>query len=180
MNAPVGHVRKAPRAPRPEDRRIADFVTYDPLTGVFLWKVTRGPHIQIGKSAGSIWRSPRGEARYVIRFDHRGYQANRVAWLVMTGEWPNHIVDHADGDSLNNRWSNLRKATGEQNAANARPRRDNTAGLKGVSQKGSRFVARIQSGKRRLSLGSFETAEEAYAAYCRAAAVHHGDFRRTA
>lgn len=174
---PKSGVRRAASAPSAEDRAIADYVAYDPDTGAFTWKITNGPRALTGSRAGSAWRRL-GAVRYVIRFRHRGYQANRVAWLIMTGEWPSTIVDHRDGDGLNNRWANFRAATPAQNAANARIRKDNTVGLKGVTLRGSRYVVRIQANKRRISVGSFRTAQEAALAYREAAETHHAEFRR--
>lgn len=176
---PASGVRRAPRAPTPEDRRIADYVAYDPETGAFTWKISRGSKVAAGSPAGSAWRR-KGDARWVIRFEDRGYQANRVAWLIVTGDWPVRPVDHRDGDGLNNRWLNLRLATGPQNAANARKRKDNTSGHKGVTRRTNtgQFEARIQHEHRRISLGRFATAEEARCAYERAAMELHGEFAR--
>lgn len=173
--------RRVPAAPGPEDKSIADCVSYDPETGEFTWKVNRGTNAMAGKRAGSVWRR-KGDARYVIAFNGRGYQGNRVAWLIMTGEWPAAKVDHGDCDSLNNRWGNLRLATTSQNAANARRRKDNTTGHKGVTYRSltRKFVARIQHDHKRIWLGHFSSLEEAREAYERAAKDLHGEFGRAA
>lgn len=90
-------------------------------------------------------------------------------------------VDHKDGDGLNNRRSNLRLATYEQNMRNKGLTAANTSGLKGVHQIKSsgrwRSIIRIGGGKR-VSLGVFPTKEEAYIAYAEAAVRYHGDFAR--
>jgi hypothetical protein len=90
------------------------------------------------------------------------------------------LCDHRSGDTLDNRRSNLRYATNAQNCRNAKVRKDNSSGFKGVHVVGGRFVARIQVDGKRISLGMWDTAEEAYKNYCEAAAKFHGDFARTA
>jgi hypothetical protein len=92
------------------------------------------------------------------------------------------MVDHRDGDGLNNRRSsNLRIATRGQNAANAKLRADNTSGFKGVTlhRVSGKWQAYINANGRRHSLGYFETPEEAGAAYASAGPRAHGDFART-
>ena len=88
------------------------------------------------------------------------------------------MVDHVDGNGLNNRRANLRPATPAQNAQNARRRSDNTSGLKGASRQGIYWQARISSGGKAIYLGLFKTAEEAHAAYCSASKNLHGEFGR--
>lgn len=92
-------------------------------------------------------------------------------------------VDHiAPGQTLDNRRSNLRIATHTENARNAKLRRDNTSGFKGVKKVKDRqsWRARITAGGHRISLGHFSSPELAHAAYCDAAKRYHGEFARFA
>jgi hypothetical protein len=86
-------------------------------------------------------------------------------------------VDHKDGNGLNNRGSNLRDATHQQNCRNRR-----SAGLyKGVSRDGKLWRARICDGTMKNActyLGAFETAVEAAKAYDEKAKELFGEFAR--
>jgi hypothetical protein len=158
--------------------RLKELLNYNPLTGVFLWKVWRGPRAQAGQIAGSAWPNKSGKFYRRIMVDGRMYLAHRLAVLWMTGEMPLREVDHRDGDGLNNAWRNLRKATRAQNSANTPRHTDNRAGFKGVYQRGQRFVAMIRRDKRGRYLGTYDTPEEAHAAYAAAAQKHFGEFAR--
>jgi hypothetical protein len=87
-------------------------------------------------------------------------------------------VDHIDGNRLNNQKSNLRLANSSQNKCNRGPRRDNKSGYKGVSwhKQRNKWTARIQAGKKYLSLGLFTSKEEAAKAYNQAAITYQNDF----
>lgn len=89
------------------------------------------------------------------------------------------LVDHIDGDTLNNRRQNLRLATNSQNMANRKTNSNSIAGLKGVSFFGSKWRAEIQCNNKRYPLGSFSTPEEAHAAYIEAAKRLFGEFARS-
>jgi hypothetical protein len=91
-------------------------------------------------------------------------------------------VDHVHGDTLDNRRSELRLATGSQNQWNTKMRSDNSSGFKGVSRHTAtgRWQSKISAYKKRTHLGYFDTAQEAHEAYCAAAAEYHGEFRRIA
>lgn len=92
---------------------------------------------------------------------------------------PGQIVDHIDGDPLNNTRANLRLVTRAQNQWN-RKAQQNASGYKGVSwHRGhQKYYARIQVHNRRHFLGYFETAEEAAEAYDAAARRLHGQHAR--
>ena len=83
------------------------------------------------------------------------------------------------GETLDNRRSNLRIATHQENNWNARIRRDNTSGFKGVvfSGKGWRFSLCIKG--RKIQSKEFPTPEEAHRQRCILAVQHHGEFART-
>jgi AP2 domain len=88
-------------------------------------------------------------------------------------------VDHADGDGLNNRRSNLRDGTGLRNKANKGLQANSTSGFKGVSRRGAKWGAFIKVNRKQVYLGLFGTPEDAAAAYDRAAVRYFGEYART-
>ena len=91
------------------------------------------------------------------------------------------LVDHADGNGLNNTRANLRPATYSQNLQNQGLPRHNTSGFKGVyfDRQKNKWRADIYKDKKRRCLGRYKTPEEAHAAYCRASEQLYGEFSRT-
>lgn len=87
-------------------------------------------------------------------------------------------VDHIHGwDGLDNRRQNLRVATRSQNLANRGKTKSNTSGFKCVSMRPSgRWVAKITVDRRQMTLGTFDTREEAHTAYVEAALLYFGEF----
>ncbi len=89
-------------------------------------------------------------------------------------------VDHRWGETLDNRRSQLRICTKNENSLNRGLNRNSPTGFKGVSfsRTGKRFRARIQVNKKPYCVGTFHTAEEAARAYNRAAKKLHKQFAR--
>lgn len=172
-----GATRRLHNAPLVLDR-LKEVVDYDQVTGWFTWRISGDADWRRARNgrAGSVSRKG---YRWVL-IDGKPFQAHRLAWFYMTGEWPNGQIDHRDLQRDNNAWDNLRLADNSKNQRNIRARRCSKTGLKGASPKGNRFVAQIQDGRGVRYLGMFNTAEEAHAAYAKAAAELHGEFARTA
>jgi hypothetical protein len=108
------------------------------------------------------------------------YRPLRMHRLIM-GQPPNgREVDHINGDGLNNRRSNLRWATRQQNCQNGRPRSNARSKLKGAQwcSSQSKWGAEIKHNGRVKQLGYFQTEQEAAAAYDAAASKAFGEFAR--
>jgi hypothetical protein len=86
------------------------------------------------------------------------------------------LIDHKNGDRLDNRRSNLRLATSSQNGANVGKLSTNTVGFKGVVPHGKRFRAYIHKYGKTKYIGTFDTAEAAACEYDRAAKRLFGPF----
>ena len=158
---------------------------YDPLTGVFTWrekpeKPKWWNTKYAGKVAGGQGTSGRNTTYLTIRIGGRRYYAHRLAWLYVHGEWADGVIDHINGDGLDNRIANLRLASNAQNLANRGRQKNNASGYKGVHFEAwtGRYKARIQHGGKSYNLGRFDTPEEAHEAYKKAAAERFGEFAR--
>ena len=150
--------------------QLLELLNYNPFTGDFTWRVRRRG--TKGAVAGSI--QIRGYVR--IRIDGRDYMAHRLAFLWMTGEFPEDGVDHISGVKSDNRWSNLRPADQALNQRNCSRRIDNTSGVTGVSwyKSSSKWTGQIVDDTgRNLNLGHYEDWFEAVCAR-KSAEVSHG------
>ena len=108
--------------------------------------------------------------------------SHQIAWYLTYGYWPiDKFIDHIDGDPSNNRISNLRLATRNQNARNQKKNinSDNTSKYKGVSLlRGNRWVAKIAFDGKNRGIGTYDTEREAALAYNVRAFELFGEFAR--
>ena len=79
------------------------------------------------------------------------------------------IVDHKDGNPLNNHRDNLRLCTPSQNNKNSRKQSNNTSGFKGVSKHRDVWLAQIRVDDRFKYLGCYKDKIEAAKSYDKAA-----------
>lgn len=88
------------------------------------------------------------------------------------------LLDHKNRNTLDYRRENIREATPAQNTWNTGHRKNNTSGFKGVclDKHTGRWYAQLRIGGRRISLGNWDTAEEAAHAYNEAASERFGEF----
>lgn len=143
--------------------RLRALVHYEPTTGQF----TRIKALH-GNAVGPLKGYVDSVGYQILKVDYKNRKAHRLAWLYVHGEWPTGVIDHINGDRLDNRIANLRDTTATVNAQNVvAPLRTNRLGLRGVSFNATRckYVASIMANKVRRFLGAFESAEEASAAY---------------
>lgn len=111
-------------------------------------------------------------------FDARGSRSN--AYRLITDAPADMVPDHINGDTLNNRRSNLRVITEYQNSLNRRVASNNTSGAAGVKFRDGAWIASIGVGGKTLHLGRFEAFDLARTARAAAEAEHFGEFARSA
>lgn len=157
-------------------------IDYNPETGIFTWimkkPLSRG---RLSKKIGRIvgWSA---NGYLAVTINNKDYYLHRLAWFYMTGEWPEHDIDHKDLNKKNNKWNNLRKATHIENCRNRFINKNNTSGYKGVSwdKKNKKWAANIHINYKKKFIGYYNTAELAHEAYCKAALKYFKDFMRAA
>jgi hypothetical protein len=169
---------------------VAQSLEYNPNTGLFIWR-TRPRHHFVDSRTMNSWNARysnteagkrrKKDGRLTIFIMGIPFLANRLAYVIMMGVWPTYEVDHYNNDPTDDRWDNLRHATHAQNGRNQKRPKNNTTGYKGVVKRkyNGRYQASIGVGNKRIILGTFDTAEQAHEAYCKAAAELHGEFART-
>ena len=155
--------------------RLKELLHYDPETGVFTWRVPRGK-VKAGDTTGC----PDTHGYLVVGVDRKLHRAHRLAFLYMTGGWPDASadVDHINGDRSDNRWVNLRLASRTQNNFNSGLRRNNSSGKRGVHWNPTlqkwRATGRLVG--KNVHLGCFDSLEEAATTAEAWRQEHHGDF----
>ena len=113
---------------------IISRLSYNPEAGSLTWAERDCRFFdksKVGEEVGYIDKHYKhGYTCRRVRLDVKGRRVflsvARLCWLVHTGNWPEHTIDHIDRDPLNNKWDNLRDVTQKVNNSNKGPykRRD--------------------------------------------------------
>lgn len=119
-----------------------------------------------------VTRSGRVYRYVIIMLEGRMQYLHRL----ITAAEPGRVVDHINGDGLDNRRQNIRVCEHRENTRNRRLSTNNTTGFKGVTHEGGQFCARIKCGPIRLYKGRFRTAQEAARQYAEWSARLHGQY----
>lgn len=159
--------------------RLKEVAHYNPETGIFIRLKRTGNNngCNVGKEIGHICSGYK-----VVSIDFKRYPLHRLAWFYMTGNWPNGVIDHINGNKFDNRFCNLRDVHITINAQNYHaPQKDNKSGFLGVSYVSRPKVkhphnpwrAAITANGKRIHIGYFATPELAHEAYLEAKRKYH-------
>ena len=154
---------------------LKHWLWYEPETGIFRWRYgTRNKTKKPWDVAGC-----KSNTGYVhITLKNKTYRAHRLAWMYMTGNEPDALIDHVNQDKTDNRWSNLRTANAKQNQWNTAIRIDNKSGIKGIHfcKTWERWIASVRVNGVRHHIGRYENLNEATSAVIEFRKKHHGEY----
>lgn len=158
---------------KPKEKPDRSSLSLDVLRQTFRYNPKTGRMYRLRGQKVGIVRQPHD--RYLsVSINGIAYRAHRLAWMLMTGEYPNGEIDHINGDVTDNRWANLRLVSHAENCQNiTRPSKRNITGLLGVSPWRYGWKARISVSGKQYHLGLFKSPEDAHNAYMQAKASMH-------
>lgn len=175
----MAHSLKKGKAMTLTQQEASFFVSYDPENGKFFCKKRRH---KTGIIDGGYEIGGHKNGYIQIPVAGKLYRAHRIAWLLMTGEFPpkGKEIDHITGVRDDNRWCNLRLADRCQNNMNMGLSKANKSGVRGVSwcSEKNKWDVRIRANKKLILLGRFAVFEDAVKARQEAERQHHGEFVR--
>jgi len=163
---------KVNRIPLPSQRSLLKQLRYDVDTGLLWWK-ERKINRQMDKSCGTLHHN----GYLYLRIDGRLYTLHRIIWKMATGREPNYL-DHINGCRVDNRLSNLREVSRNQNNRSIGLTKANRSGYIGVrfSEKDKCWTTHITIERKRISLGRFKDKRQAVEAYNQKAIELHSHF----
>lgn len=125
------------------------------------------------------WEASKSRLGYArILVDGKVHLAHRVSFVLFIGEIPeNKEIDHICGNRGCVNPSHLRVCDRSENTRNKKWFKGSSR-LKGASwhKRYSKWHSQITVNYKNISLGYFDTKEEAHKAYCNAASELHGEF----
>jgi hypothetical protein len=138
--------------------RLKELYSYDAETGVFTRKktglFTKGVLLKDG------YRN--------LYIDGKRYMTHRLAWLITYGTWPIDKIDHINGIKDDNRLSNLRDVSQRVNLQNGKKHRNGHLLGTTFHKFKQKWIARIIVNGKIQHIGTFDSAEDAHAAYIQA------------
>lgn len=154
---------------------LREMLHYNQKTGVFTRKIAIA-----NQPAGSIAGCLNKDGYIRISVNGREYLGHRLAFFYNTGAWPAKLVDHENFVRSDNRWSNIRPASFNQNN-HRRVVAPNATGFRGVTfiSKTGRWRAKISVSGKSVHLGVFAAPALAHRAYVKASQKYYGTFATT-
>ena len=158
----------------PSTERLKQIFEY--RDGILYWK--QKPHQMAHRSkVGDVADNLKNNGYKSIFLDGKAYPSHRIIYKLFNENFEG-FIDHIDGNPSNNKINNLRVATAEENQRNAKLRKDNTSGIKGVSYDKSKnsWRVRLQVNKKQKIFGDFKDLELAELVSIEARIKYHGNF----
>ena len=152
---------------------LKQLLHYDQDTGVFTWKISKG-----SAYCGKTYKAKK--RHYIVhRINNTKYKAHNLAWLYVYGSMPNGVIDHINGDILDNRICNLRDITNYENSLNIKNKKNSYSRFKGAAKRNDGvYQVQIRTKNRQIYIGRYKSEFEAAYRYDLASLQYHGEFGR--
>lgn len=133
--------------------RLKELLSYDPISGLFTWKLSTSNRVKRGDTAGALQQ----HGYIVVSIDGEQVKAHRLAVFYMTGAWPTEVVDHRNDNRADNSWLNLKCTSHGTNIRRQRANSSNTSGHKNVSwsKQSNKWLVQIGVNGKRVHGGLF-------------------------
>jgi hypothetical protein len=121
-------------------QELKDLLHYNPLTGLFTWKVSRGGFATKGNVCETL------ESKGYIQIKIKGVlnMAHRLVYLYLFGFIPEQ-VNHKNGIRNDNRLINLEISNQKHNMRRKFKYKTNKSGVIGVHRRGNKFIGQISN-----------------------------------
>lgn len=173
----------------PSTETLNELFSYDSITGKLYWKPRENSMFTSDRSA-KIWNTKYANKeagtvasvknsdtlKYIhVSIFNKLYRAHVLIWLMIHGNI-NGVIDHIDGNGLNNKMDNLRDIPQSTNVRKCKMRKNNTTGYRGVTVTASgKFSVSITKNRKKINLGIFEDIIYASKIYSTAALILEGE-----
>lgn len=148
-----------------------------PDEGKIFWKNVSKHHIGLNRKEAGGPSSARGKTYWVVSIHGKKYKRSRIIFLHVHGNISSQCLDHINGNSLDDRISNLREASFCQNCQNVKEKSKKSGLPMGIRTMASgKYQARISVNGRQIHLGCYETVEEAASVYQKKRKEFFNDF----
>ena len=146
---------------------IRELFNYNIESGILTYAISRNYRTVVGNEAGWLWVDKKRDSLHTyrhVKVDRQTYKVHRIIWVHVYGGIDSRMqVDHIDGNTLNNKIENLRLVSNAENSKNRSVQSNNTSGYHGINQlpSGNWRVRIVGEDRKRISIGSYSTFEEA-------------------